>query len=105
MIDNILDDLKKAEELLVNDPVITEGPRNTTASDGNNDLRLRTYRLNYYAVQALMARVYLYAGRNEDALIMARKLVAIQPSGRRAVSDDAHGSAGKILCAPERASG
>ena len=79
VIDNILDDLKKAEELLVNDPVITEGPRNTTASDGNNDLRLRTYRLNYYAVQALMARVYLYAGRNEDALIMARKLVEIQP--------------------------
>ena len=25
-----------------------------------------------------MARVYLYAGRNEDALIMARKLVEIQ---------------------------
>lgn len=78
VIDNVLEDLKQAEQLLVKDPVITEGPRNTAASDGVNDLRLRTYRLNYYAVQALMARVYLYAGRNEDALSMARKLVEIQ---------------------------
>ncbi|MFR7875421.1 MAG: hypothetical protein ACLU4J_02920 [Butyricimonas paravirosa] len=69
--------------MLVNDPVITEGPRNTTASDGNNDLRLRTYRLNYYAVQALMARVYLYAGRNEDALIMAKSLLKYNQSGIR----------------------
>ena len=66
-----------ASEVIAN--VFTEGPRNTTAADGNNDLRLRTYRLNYYAVQALMARVYLYAGQNENALTMARKLVEIQP--------------------------
>lgn len=78
VIDNVLEDLKQAEKLLANDPVITEGPRNTAARDGVNDLRFRTYRLNYYAVQALMARVYLYAGRNEDALTMARKLVKIQ---------------------------
>ena len=39
-------------------------------------LRYRQLRMNYYAVLALKARVYLYAGEPGKALEMARKLLA-----------------------------
>ena len=34
---------------------------------------LRGYRLNYYAVTAILARVYLYAGMNDEAYAEAKK--------------------------------
>lgn len=36
---------------------------------------LRGYRLNYYAVTALLARAYLYAGMNNEAYAEAKKLI------------------------------
>ena len=39
-------------------------------------LRYRQLRMNYYAVLALKARVYLYAGEQANALAAARKLLA-----------------------------
>lgn len=52
-------DLNRAEAALANDPIISEGP--LFSSSGNDDSqRFRTLRLNYYAVKALEARIYLY---------------------------------------------
>lgn len=78
VMEKVVADLREAEKLLANDPVIEKGPQASDAADGDNSLRYRTLRLNYYAVQGLLARAYLYAGDNGQALAMARKLVEVQ---------------------------
>lgn len=71
----VIDDLLEAEKALVDDPVIANGP------DGDQTvtfLSLRNLRLNYYAVQAMLARAYLYIG-NPDGLALdyALKVIGI----------------------------
>lgn len=72
----ITEDLKTAEDLLADvDPIITEGKLATDNTTGNNNFRYRNQRLNYFAVQALAARVYLYAGDTNDALTYADNVI------------------------------
>lgn len=72
----ILRDLNEAESLLADsDPVITDGPMASLENDQDVYLRYRQLRMNYYAVLALKARVYLYAGEREKALEAARKVL------------------------------
>lgn len=73
----IMEDLKNAEELLAGyDPVIEEGVVWADEPDGGvNDMRYRSMRLNYYAVQALIARVALYCGDKEMAWEYADKMI------------------------------
>ncbi len=76
IIQLITEDLKTAEELLSDtDPIITEGKQATDNDNGNNFLRYRNERLNYFAVQALTARVYLYANDTENAQAYAKKVI------------------------------
>ena len=56
------------------DPIVTEGPLASTVSSEDNFTRYRQLRLNYYATILLKARIYLWAGDTENALIEARKL-------------------------------
>lgn len=73
----IMEDLKNAEELLAEyDPVIEEGAVWADEPEGGlNDMRYRSMRLNYYAVQALMARVALYCGEKDVAWEYADKMI------------------------------
>lgn len=74
----ILRDLNLAEHYLKEDPVIAGGPMASVADeDGTDDvyLRYRQFRLNYYAVLALKARVYLYGQDKENARITAHRLL------------------------------
>lgn len=72
----IMRDLNEAEKLLAKDPVIPEGPMASALEDENEVyLRYRQLRMNYYAVLALKARVYLYAGEKDKALQAAYKLL------------------------------
>ncbi|MDR2130498.1 MAG: RagB/SusD family nutrient uptake outer membrane protein [Odoribacteraceae bacterium] len=64
----ILADLTEALRLLKDsDPIFENGVANSSSSDGDNSLRYRQYRMNYYAVKALLARAYLYSGDKETA--------------------------------------
>ena len=57
----MLTDLTRAADLLKDvDPVITDGARNYSGGENGNDLFYRQYRMNYYAVKALMARAYMW---------------------------------------------
>lgn len=77
MHEKILRDLDVAESLLADsDPVIENGPMASQEGDLDVYLRYRQLRMNYYAVLALKARVYLYAGEQANALAAARKLLA-----------------------------
>lgn len=78
VVGKIIQDLKAAETLLADDPIVTQGTLASDAKDGDNSLRYRNQRMNYYAVLALQARVYLYAQEDQKALITARKLVDVQ---------------------------
>lgn len=78
VMEKIIADLEIARKLLEVDPIIGNGPMASDGMDGDNSLRYRNLRLNYYAVEALLARVYLYAGDSQNALLMARRLVDVQ---------------------------
>ncbi len=72
----ILRDIHVAEELLEgNDPVIEGGAMASLEDDQDVYLRYRQLRFNYYAVLALKARAYLYAGDKVNALAAARQLL------------------------------
>ncbi len=66
VIANILADIKKAKELLKNDPILTA------------DVPFKNNYFNYYAVVALEARVQQWAGNKEAALAAAKQVIAAQ---------------------------
>lgn len=75
-------DLENARTLLANDPVKTEGTLMSGAQDGtSNFMRYRALRLNYYAVEALLARVYLYMGDKKDAFKYASDVIKTADNG------------------------
>ena len=75
----VLSDLNAAEALLKDvDPIFTIGLTNT-ASSKTDFLSNRQYRFNYWAVQALKARVYLYAGDKVNAELYATKVMEQGP--------------------------
>lgn len=79
VMEYVIADLKEAEKRLANDPIIDNGPMlSAGATDEEDFWRYRSLRLNYYAVKALEARAYLYAGMPGDALEAAREVVAVQ---------------------------
>src|SRR5690606_16166229 len=66
-------DLAAALALLESDPVRTAGVRNYPNTSGPNDFHYRQYRLNYFAVKALLARAYLWEGDRVQALKYAEE--------------------------------
>lgn len=75
IMSSIIKDLETAKSLLANDPIITEGVRNFDSPLGENDLYYRQYRLNYYAVKALLARANLWAGNKTEAMKYATEVI------------------------------
>lgn len=76
-ISQVIKDLTIAETELSEDPIITKGPQGDKIE---NFKSFRNLRLNYYAVQALLARAYLYKGDNVSALLYAKKVIGVQES-------------------------
>ena len=76
ILEYVIDDLEAAANLLKDaDPIITEGVRNDVQNDNgldNNNLNYRQLRLNYYAVQALLARAYSWGGDKTKAYEIAK---------------------------------
>lgn len=72
-------DLKQAEDLLSADAIITTGP-NVPKPEQKPDFLTgsRNYRMNYFAVKALQARVNMYRGNKIDALAAAKLLIQNQ---------------------------
>ena len=80
VLELIQKDLDEAESILLNyDPAVTAGllmSENDDEFDNDgNTYRFRGLRLNYYAVVALRARVYLWAGNTTKALEYATKII------------------------------
>lgn len=80
VLDKIITDLKAAKELMA--PYDPYGPISDDVVQ-KSDIKLgsRNYRMNYYAVTALLARVYLYAGEKENALAQTKEIVLEPTSG------------------------
>lgn len=73
--DKIIRDLKAAAGLLKCDPILTG------ISSPDVWFKNRQYHLNYYAVEALLARVYLYTGNTAEALPYALEVIGAQEKG------------------------
>ena len=75
----VIRDLKRAQELLLPVDMTSDmgaEPRFRLAGTGPTlFLEGRGYRLNYWAVTAELARVYLYAGKSDSAYVEAKKLI------------------------------
>ncbi|MFR3329759.1 MAG: RagB/SusD family nutrient uptake outer membrane protein [Odoribacter splanchnicus] len=79
ILNRVIADFKSALGSLENaDPVIEEGPKNEASlEDVNNEWNYRQYRLNYYAVKALLARAYLWGGQKDLASKEALDVVKV----------------------------
>ena len=76
VMEKITTDYEDALNYLANDPVKTEGTMMSSTEYGSsNFLRYRALRLNYYAVEALMARAYLYMGNKTEAFKYATDVI------------------------------
>ena len=75
--DKVFRDLTEAARLLENDPIRTQGVLASDSEQPNegNELRYRQYRLNYYAVQGLLARYYMWTGNKTAAYNCALNLI------------------------------
>ena len=69
---NVVNDLEEASELLEVDPILKYGIQ---GEYGDYFLQHRNLRLNYYAVQGLLARAYLYKEDKANALICAQRVI------------------------------
>lgn len=77
VMEKVIRDLNDAAELLKADPIRTNGVMAEDSENPNesNNLRYRQYRLNYYAVKALLARAYLWMGERSQALSVCQELI------------------------------
>lgn len=79
-LDKIIRDLKRAQELLLPIDGDMSWVRYRFEEERNDEkrfLRSRGYRLNYCAVTATLARVYLYAGMQDEAYEEAKKMIEL----------------------------
>ena len=79
-LNSVIRDLKDARELLwkVDSGSVLDVRQRFTTSSSNDDFFLdykRGYRLNYYAATAVLARVCLYAQREEEAYQYAKEVI------------------------------
>lgn len=77
-VELLQEDLLQADSLLKdNDPIFefTFDELNNNADVSNEHLLYRQSRLNYWAVKALQARMYLYLGKTADACRIAREII------------------------------
>ncbi|HMR19535.1 MAG TPA: RagB/SusD family nutrient uptake outer membrane protein [Sphingobacterium sp.] len=75
VLDAIIADLKAAETLLAVYPGIDQIRDNTGSTSLELFTMFRQNRLNYWAVKALLARIYLYADHKTDALRYANEVI------------------------------
>lgn len=77
VLDAVIADLQRAAELLADDPVRTAGGRQAIVGNDSrtNFYRMRSRRMNYFAVLALHARVSLYAGDTAAAQRYAQHVI------------------------------
>jgi starch-binding outer membrane protein, SusD/RagB family len=75
VLDKITGDLAKAEGLLSSDPVILYGVKGNPSPNEDPFFQNRNYRMNYYAVKALQARVFMYRGDKARAYTTAQSLI------------------------------
>lgn len=76
VLDSVLHDLERAEELLENDPIRKNGVENIKGDRPLEDFyKLRNRRMNYFAVIGLKARVFLYKGDLENAYLSANMVI------------------------------
>ncbi|UNY98516.1 RagB/SusD family nutrient uptake outer membrane protein [Zhouia spongiae] len=74
VLENIVADLTKAEELLDEDPIRQNGV-NSGSLEAPFYYNNRNLRFNFFAVKALQARVYLYAGNAVEANKAAKVVI------------------------------
>lgn len=105
-VEKLKNDIEKAKSLLKdNDPVFkyTFSELNSGPSNLDDFMYYRQSRMNYWAVKALEARMYLYIGQKELAYQTAREVIDATLNGQPVItmSGEADFKAGYKLCPSE----
>lgn len=74
-MNNVIADLREASNLLENDPIRTEG---SWQENTYTFTSFRKMRLNWYAVQLLLARAELYRGNKSGCVVCGRNVIDAQ---------------------------
>lgn len=75
-LNNAIADLEKARDLLSDTDSFGPNRSNINTDNDNGILGNRNYRMNYYAVIGLMARIALYKGDQTTALAYAKEVIS-----------------------------
>lgn len=75
VLTHAIEDLKAAEALLVEDQKIDQIAGNQASTSGDLSRMYRQNHLNYWAIKATLARLYLYMGKKDSALQYARQVI------------------------------
>jgi len=85
-LERVIADLQEAQKILLevdgNSAMDVSSRFKPYATAEKLFLEMRGYRLNYYAVTAELARVYMYAGKTSEAYEEAMKLITVNKSKR-----------------------
>lgn len=76
IVNECIKDLNRAIKLMKNDPIVTEKQMKDTY------FKNRTLHMNYYAMEALLARIYIYKGDKTNALKYAKNVINAQTANR-----------------------
>lgn len=101
-LNKVLDDLRTAKELVIQFDTTSVGVKANCSgsarfSDSNDHVEYETfffgrgYRLNYYAITALQARVYQYANMDKEAFDCAKEVLEFENKGKAFYTDDFSG--------------
>jgi hypothetical protein len=77
------DDIRKAQDLLKNDPIVTDDNSITNNLVSANFFQNRNRRMNYYAVKGLEARVRQYCDQHAEAAAAAKEITDLIEAKKR----------------------
>lgn len=78
VLDLIESDLKTAKELMIKDPILTDGRKSKNTKESTSFLtKNRGWHMNYYAVSALMAKKLNWERKTKDAASEALDLISL----------------------------
>ena len=103
VMNRVLGDLQEALPLLQKvDPIRTSGVGNQNNANGDNSLNYRQYRLNYYALNTIMARAYLWQNDKVKAGTLAKATIDLVQGGQDVVFPFVTSAATTNIALPDR---
>ncbi|WP_149524323.1 RagB/SusD family nutrient uptake outer membrane protein [Sphingobacterium hotanense] len=98
----VIEDLGASVTLLSDDPIRSQGVRHSDSPSGDSFLYYRQYRMNYFAVKALLCRAHLWAGEKSKTFELVEEFLKETQQTNQAIFPFTSGSAAVHTTLPDR---